>query len=217
MPINRSTVNYTKIQKSFKEYNSPKYLSPKRLSSIALQYRCAIDTGGESFLEIGPGPNILHWLLISNGLYSITSDIDIQLSPTVVSALPLLAFKTGAVDVVLCFQVLEHLPFSMLSFSFMELSRVAKNYIIISLPDHTIKLSIKDRLHNIYYNLFHCPSHWAPKKFIKHKEHFWEIGLDNVKYTKIIEIAANIGLQCTTHFRNKLDLQHHFFVFNKPF
>lgn len=187
------------------------YLSPKRMTSIAYQYQLALDSQGETYLEVGVGTNLLAFLLTKSGKKATSVDIDPDLGPDVLASLPHLPFSNGAFDTSLCFQVLEHLPFSLFIPSLLELSRVAEKEVIISLPDRTQTFSRKRRIANYFYQKTGLGSRWKIKTPQRNQQHFWEIGVDE-SVENILEVIAGAGLKAAEHFRNPHYQPHHFFV-----
>jgi len=209
-PLNRDLENPFGIQHDPINYYMPNYLSPKRMSSYGYQYKLAIESAGNTFLNIGSANNILSDLLIRQHKHVINLDLDVHTVPTVTATFPYVPFVTNAFDVVLCFQVLEHLPFNMLQISLTELKRLA-GLIIISLPD--ITLTKRERQKYEFFRTFHFPKEW---KIYKPRyvdiEHFWEIGDGKVTLEHIYSTFENANLSIIKHFRNDLGSSHHFFV-----
>ena len=180
-----------------------------------------MELGGDRFLEIGPGNGILTLLLREKGLNVITSDINNSVNPSVAINLPLLPFQNKAIDVVLCFEVLEHLPWELFLPSLRELKRVASNKVIISLPnceplvEKFPKYSIswwaywlKKIVHSI---LGFLRSYKVDYKLPP--EHYWELGMLNIYSNMVINQAQQVGLLLKEDFRNPHFPYHHFFVF----
>jgi SAM-dependent methyltransferase len=215
MPINRSEEEPFGIQAPSTQYSSPNYLTPRRLSSIGYQYELAVNTRGQKFLDVGSGNGILSWLLQNNGTEVVSIDHNPGVKPNLVCVLPHLPIKSNAVDVSLCFQVLEHLPYKFLGPSMMELARVSKSNVVISVPDQTEVPSYKQQFAREIYQTFHLPLRWKPPSRRTDPEHFWEIGVDGIFVEDIIKISEMCQLTMIKHFRNTLFDYHHFFVFEK--
>lgn len=208
-------------QKPAEHYSSSSYLTPQRLSSVGCQLAICNDLQADSFLEIGPGYGLLAWLLRRTGRSIHTIDINLQLAPSVVGCLPLLPFLTGSVDVTLCFQVLEHLPFEVFPDALKELKRVSRKAVVISLPNTTKEASMgpplgwRKRLKSGFYGLFGFPEHWDYSRKPMSSEHLWEVGHGGIDSVDVFRIAATCSLATVKDFRNPLFQHHHFFVFHK--
>lgn len=202
-------------------YWTTKYLNPQRFSSIGYQWKFAVETEGNTFLEIGPGGGVLTLLLEAKGLNVITCDINPVLEPSVCCAIPFLPFQNKSFDVVLCFEVLEHLPFSVFFQSLLEIKRLATKSVVISLP-HYIPASPKNKKYSRSWlvNLLksRISSILHSKKNDKNvsipPEHFWEIGVQNISPETIIAHSERAGLLLKGNFRNPHNQYHHFFIFD---
>ena len=96
-------------------------------------------------LEIGVGNKLVSDYLKKIGLRVTTCDFDISLKPDVVADVSNLPFKESSFDLVLCAQLLEHLPFGKFSKALREIRRVCKKSAIITLPHFSIT--------NLYFGL----------------------------------------------------------------
>lgn len=201
-------------------YWSTTYLNPQRFSSIGYQWKIAMESGGESFLEIGPGAGVLTLLLRAKGFTVITGDINTLLKPSVCLNLPFLPFRKKAFDVVLCFEVLEHIPLDLLLPSLKEYERVASSKVVISLPEYKPKKRSLRR--------WSIP--WAAYQFQKlipsmprirardetvtiSPGHYWEIGVQGVSRETVIAQGQQAGLLFKEDFCNPHYSYHHFFAF----
>jgi len=105
-----------------------------------------------SILEIGIEKKItnacLAWLFESYGANVVirTLDIDPSLKPDIIADVRCLPFNSDSFNSVLAFEVLEHLPFNDAILSLKEIKRVAKNYIILSLPHASLGFSLAVKL-----------------------------------------------------------------------
>lgn len=211
--LGRSSNHPDGLQQEHDYYLSPEYSTPERMSSYGHQFALAMKTGGRTFLNVGSANGILSYLLSQHSKSVVDLDIDPKTEPHIVAALPKLPFPDDSFDVVMCFQVLEHLPFSMFTECISELSRVASKSIILSLPDRT--LSFFDQVKNLVYLLFHNPKKWRRfNQVYIDPEHFWEISQNGVTSRKIKDIFSCMGMDLITHYRNDLNYYHHFFLLN---
>lgn len=214
MPINRSEETPFGLQAESKHYFTNNYLTPNRLSSLGYQIELCLGLEGCRYLEVGIGAGLLGDILKKNGKVYTGIDNNMGLSPNVVGVLPQLPFKQNSFDVSMCFQVLEHIPKSLLQDSISELARMSTIGLVISVPNASEKDNAKRRIAKTVYKKFGIPKRWAPRSEPNDPQHFWELGrgLDVVKF---IAIAENAGLNLKTEFRNPHNLYHHFFVFVK--
>ena len=210
-PVNRTDEDPFTLQKSHLEYRQPDYLKPNRMSSYGHQYRLALEANMESYLNVGSASSLLAFLLSKQGKFIVDLDIDVETQPVLSARIPDLPFRSKSFDVVMCFQVLEHLPFTLFSICLLELSRVARRQVILSLPDMT-QSSVEKMKYNVYKFLKH-PREWKnykPRSI--DPEHFWEIGCEDIGTSDIISCFQKLNLTVLEDFRNELNPYHHFFV-----
>lgn len=213
-PINRSIENPFNLQHNYSYYISPSYLSPERMSSYGYQYLLGMSTDCQSFLNIGNANHIIKDLFLLNRKNYLEIDIDHKTNPSINAVLPRLPLKSHSFEVVMCFQVLEHMPYEFFQSCIQELQRVSKKYIILSLPD--ISLSRRDKIKMVLFSLIKHPREWKKFRFRSiEKEHFWEIDNQNQNYFDIERIIKSENLAIEQHFRNHLNPYHHFFVLRK--
>ena len=113
-------------------------------------------------------------------------------------------------DTVVCFQMLEHLPFSDFNKALQELIRVSKENVIISLPDRSKCFGIR-----LYLNSRHLSfsltkiveffNFFLPKHLFD-GAHYWEIGKKGYSLKSIKKIFKKNGLKIINTYR----------VFEKP-
>lgn len=218
----RTSTHPFSIQAPAEKYHETQYLSPERLSSIGYQFRLAVETGGQSFLNIGSAHGLLEQLLSQAGFRVIGLDLDHAVSPNVVGVLPQLPMRDAFTDVVMAFQVLEHMPIEMLQDCLLELRRVASKAVLISLPDQTLGWQsppTSSRMEALAIRFHHWA--WARQEWQFRAttpldpEHFWEIGNDDVTCETITAVATNSGLKLVRLFRNPCFAYHTFFVFDR--
>ncbi len=214
-PVHRSLDSPFGIQAPAEYYLGDDYLSPNRFSSIGWQFNLSCRLNVHSYVEIGSGNDILAFLLRKRGKLIFTVDHNPGISPDLIGILPQLPLVSRSVDAVLCFQVLEHLPYGLLETCLGELTRVCKRFVVVSVPDQTVRSSPKQRLALRVYETIHFPARWKPLPSDIDPEHFWELGHNGVSAENIIDIATKCVLGLVNHFRNDLFLYHHFFVFER--
>ena len=111
------------------------------------------------------------------------------------------------------FEVLEHLPFSEFEIAMRELMRVAKKYVLLSLPhfNHPIKVSLKVPLLPEIKLLFQIPH---PKVHVFDGQHYWEIGKRGYSARRIRSILSKYGA-LEREFVPFENPAHRFFVIRK--
>ena len=194
------------------------YLRGGRFFSFAHQVEEILAFNPNRVLEIGPGPGIVTFALRTAGLDVITLDIEPSNHTDVLGSVEALPFCNRAVDVILCCQVLEHLPLNCFIPALCELKRVALLGCIISLPDITPSYCIHAKLPlfpNLNYEFsrvrLQIPDE-VPNNRYQRDGHFWEIGLKRAKPRIIRRSIRDSGWNISSEFRN-IDFQYHrFFI-----
>jgi len=187
------------IQVDKQHYFTNEYLSRDRFIVLQEQLKICLESGGNSFLEIGPGPGFLTQLLRHLGKTVTTLDYDHALTPDIVASVLAIPSPADTFDAVVAFQVLEHLPFINLTTALSEMNRVSRKKVIFSVPDHEglqllsneIKLTLFGRP-LISYRGF-LPIY---KGISNPKEHYWELGCAGVTEEKVLRSVDSAELIC---------------------
>ncbi|MDR0733165.1 MAG: class I SAM-dependent methyltransferase [Dysgonamonadaceae bacterium] len=169
------------VEKS--HYNFQTYTDLPRWTSYWHQITETLALSPKTALIVGIGDDIVGRVLAEQGVQVYTFDFDKNLHPDfwgdVVEIDTVLRDKRF--DVILCCQVLEHLPYDKFEPVLQQLQRHAKN-VIISLPYSAIKYKIDVHLPIVKTVKLTIHIH---KFFKRHKfdgQHYWEIGTRG--YTK---------------------------------
>ena len=211
-----------KVQNNFKvqvppnHYFNIEYDTKNRWISYWYQINEVINLKPKSVLEIGVGNKTVSDYLTKIGFRVKTCDLDKFLKPDVVANILNLPFKIDSFDVVLCAEVLEHLPFKNFSRALSNIHKVSKKYAIITLPNFSIT--------NLYFGIKVIP--YVPKKEflirvgypVKHKflgEHYWEIGKKGFPVSLIKESIQKSGFQIKKTYSPIEDPKHNFFILEK--
>lgn len=196
------------------DYFSKEYNDSKRWMSYWYQIKEVLESTPERVLVIGKGNGLVSAYLKIRGLNVATLDNDKSLGPDIEASVLNMPIDDNSFDVVLCAEVLEHLPYSEFNKALSEVKRVAKNRAIISLPHFGPAIRF----------LFKTP--FLPElKFIlklpypiKHQfkgEHSWEIGKRGYSLRRIKNDIKKSGFAIKNDyiiFENPL---HHFFILKK--
>ncbi|OGD91360.1 hypothetical protein A3D81_01000 [Candidatus Curtissbacteria bacterium RIFCSPHIGHO2_02_FULL_40_17] len=205
-----------KIQVPEDHYFNLKYDSKGRWISYWYQIKEVLSFSPETVLEIGVGNKTVSDYLKKIGLNVKTCDFDKSLKPDVVGDVLDLPFKGDSFDVVLCAQVLEHLPPVKFTKALGEIYRVCKKAAVITLPHFSLT--------NLYFGFKLIP--FVPKIELslkvdwpfKHKfkgEHYWEIGKKEYYLNKIKKKIEDAGFSIEKSFYPAENPFHHFFVIKK--
>lgn len=197
-------------QTSKEIYQFERYVGMDRWSSYYCQLCEILEQKPESVLEIGIGGHIIGDCLKGRGITYISVDIDKDLSPDVVADVTALPFEDNSFDVVCAFEILEHLPFEKFEQAIMELARVSRHGVLVSLPHFgpSIRLEFKIPLLPRVRFAYKIP---FPKKHIFNGEHYWEIGKRDYPLSRIRTVLLRhfVIRKEFVPFENQY---HHFFV-----
>ena len=192
-----------------------KYNSKERWLSYWYQIQEALSVLPGNVLVIGKGSGIVEnsiRLLSKDNIQVYTLDINHFVAPDIVSTVTALPLKTGAFDVTICCQVLEHLPFEQFSIALNELQRATRNRVILSLPHGRKHLRVACDL-PFFGERELIIKHPLTKRHCTSKEHYWEIGRA-VSRQQIVN-QLNDFFRIEKEFINESNCFHRFFILGK--
>lgn len=194
-------------------YTNKGYLSPDRFASYGCQLREILSLRPNSVLEIGIGIGVVAYVLRKTGVQLSTLDFDPSLKPDIIGSVTNIPIKDGSFDVVACFEVLEHIPYSYFPKALSEIARVSKKFAVISIPDaervfvmQIPKIIRKKICRRPFQNLMHHEFDG---------EHFWEINKKGYPLNKIAEDIYCAGFCIKNTFRLFENIYHRFFILSK--
>lgn len=196
------------------DYSSSNYDDEKRWMSYFYQVKEVLSFKPENVLIIGKGNGLVAEYLKMQGVRTIALDIDKSLNPDVAASVLNMPFADKEFNVVLCAQVLEHLPYEDFPKALLEIKRVVRSSVVISLPHFgpAIKFCLKLPLFPPTKFMIKLP---YPKRHVFKGEHHWEIGKKGYPERKIKFAMENAGFTIDKDyivFENPL---HHFFILKK--
>jgi SAM-dependent methyltransferase len=127
----------SKPQVDHAQYWSRLYNTKERFCSFWHQLDETLDLAPRTVLEVGPGSGLVTDWLRRAGIEVTTVDIDTDVRPDVVASVTSLPVAPASYDVVLCCEVMEHLPWPDAVRALAELRRVSRLGAVVSLPDVT--------------------------------------------------------------------------------
>ena len=193
------------------------YANPGLLASLSEQILRVSSYRPVNVLEVGIGNGFVSSFLRSTGLNVTTFDINANLAPDVVGDVCELDrhFDKGAFDVVLCAEVLEHMPFDQSQLAIKKIASVCRRRCLITLPERQYRLldiqaKVFIRLRRKFefdINLFRSKSKGKISAL-----HHWEI--NHSPETSMKNIKRILGESFDIHevSRSRLCPYHHFFV-----
>ncbi|NQU98292.1 class I SAM-dependent methyltransferase [Candidatus Woesearchaeota archaeon] len=209
----KNSLNSSKIN-SEKDIYVGNYLDLNRWISYFSQINHVLSLKSKKILNIGIGDNTITTVLKNFGYEVTTCDLNKKLSPDIVADIRKLPFKKNGFDLVLCFEVLEHIPFEDFRNTLIGINNITKKYLIISLPQPSLLFSflIKIPLFKQFAFYFKLPL------FIKHKyngEHYWEVEKIGYSRKRIKEEIKKSGFKILKEENPKFTPNFLFFVLEK--
>jgi methyltransferase family protein len=116
-------------------YRSRAYLTKERMCSFWHQLDEVLSFEPRRVLEIGPGPGVVTGWLRDAGIDVTTLDFAADVKPDIVAPVTDIPLGDDAVEVALCAQVLEHLPWDEIPRALRELARVSERSVVLTVPD----------------------------------------------------------------------------------
>lgn len=178
------------------KYLDLRYDKKQRFASYWHQIEQVVRCEPESVVEVGIGNGFLHRYLRQMGLSVHTVDFDGRLSPDTTASVVDLPFANREFDVAACYETLEHIPFEQFEPAVRELKRVARRFVLLSLPDVTphlrLRLEVPFRRKDVDW-MVDLPNP-RPKRHEFDGEHYWELGKRGFSLRRITGILARLGL-----------------------
>jgi len=170
-----------------------------------------ITPDGGSVLEIGVGSGHTTWLLRQWGYRVTTVDFDPELRPDIVADVRELPLDSGSYDCVLAAEVLEHLPFEDFATTLIELRRVSRGIVIVTLPAPFLGLAALLNLPGLEpIGVFLGVPYWTRHRW--NGEHYWELGKRGYGLGRVRHEIAMSGLHIRKGFRPAPSLYCYFFI-----
>jgi ubiquinone/menaquinone biosynthesis C-methylase UbiE len=189
--------------------------TPGRIESLTEQVRAVCESGGHSVLEVGAGTGWLVHSLRFFGLEVTTLDIEETMHPDYVGDVRHLPFTDKQFDVIVCCEVLEHLPFDQFPAALRELRRVARKRVILSLPDKRRRLGLGVCLGRLGWRLreFNIPRRRCARTVLPpDNQHCWEIGYRGTLGRDVVREIRAAGFTIDRQYRLPANEWHAFFI-----
>ena len=190
-----------------KDFSEITYLHKHRWISFWYQIQeVAMLEDAEKILEIGVGSHVVADVLSRMDYAVEVLDVDEELKPDIVADIRTLDnnILKNKYDAVLCFQVLEHIPYSDFLKALENIRELSNNYVLISLPysySGNIKLRAKikftPKMKAInFIKIFD----FFPKKHIYDGKHYWELGKKGYTLRKVLKDIQSKGLMIKKNY-----------------
>ena len=198
------------VQVAPKHYEFLHYAPKGRWVSYWYQVVEVLGLHARTCLVVGVGDDIVTDVLRREIDQCESIDIDPNLHPTIVGSVTSMPLPPKSVDVVLCSQVLEHLPFDQFEPAIQEMSRVARLGIVLSLPQLSRAWSIRVGPVRRRDRQF-----WVSLPFNRtlppNDQHYWEVDAKGYPVKRVRKVLRRYG-QITKDYRVPEHPYHHFWV-----
>jgi hypothetical protein len=200
------------MQVSKEHYNFETYTDLRRWVSYWNQIREVLNLNPKSVLIIGSGDGVVSDYLKKHVDTVHTFDVASDLKPDIQgSVLDIDTHLSQKYDVILCCQVLEHLPYENFEKVLAKIQKFS-THLILSLPySHTNILEIFFRLPrsiSFYFNLV-LPKFYKTWEF--DGEHYWEIGAKSCS-KKLIQNSISRYFVIRSKYHVEFNRYHIFYI-----
>lgn len=196
-------------------YNFTRYCKKPRWNSFWHQIDEILAIKPESFLEIGPGPGILGVILKYLNINYQSLDIDPELNPSIVGSATNIPLADNTIDLVGCFQMLEHLEYPNFLLALKEIYRVSIKGAVISLPDAKTVYPISIQIPKLGKKHFFFKRPRTNRKHVFDGEHHWEINKAETPIKKVENDILNSGFKIEKTYRVPENPYHRFYILKK--
>lgn len=196
------------------------YITKKRMVSYYNQLSIIKELNSQvkSVLEIGIFNSLFSVLLKNSGYQVTTADYNPDLEPDLLIDLTTdFVIPKDKFDVIVSFQVLEHIPYDQAEKALQKLVEASRKFIVISLPYNSYELfnfrftsSFAPRPKNL---LIQIPRFWSTKP--RTQEHFWELGLKGYPKRRWLNSLKKMNIKLKKQFQDPLVPYHYYFILEK--
>lgn len=199
-------------------YRSDWYFSKELLYTLVSQITVVHAQKPKSILEIGHGNGFVSSYLKAMGYNVTTFDINQNLNPDLVGNIIDIEqyFSQDSFDLILCAEVLEHLPFNLFREILAKLSHITNKSLVLTLPRrHRILLDFTCRIKSPFGNYKHFEVFWSLPGRLKLEEHHWEIDYKKEFSLKNVSNAISENFEILRTFSESNFRYHQFFILRK--
>lgn len=218
--INKNTGRTIEEEASIpiERYFDASYFNRKQFDSLVSQLLTVNSLSPSTILEIGPGNGIVSDILRKSGKKVTTFDINENLRPDVIGNIVEIdkIFEDNSFDLILCAEVLEHLPFEHFEGIVEKFNRITRKNVVITLPrNHHILLDFVCSLKVPFIPYLHSNIFLRLPNRQKWSGHHWEMDFapecSLAKLRAIMSKYFNLKA-CYVDERNRT---HQFFILEK--
>lgn len=166
-----------------------------------------------SCLEIGKGTGLVGEQISRAGIPVTTVDFDARLGADRVGDVRSLPCSDAEFDVVLCSQVLEHLPWAELPIALEEIYRVSSRAAVISLPQSGLSISGSVGVHEFTRSF--GTKVQTPHAGRLPDEHYWQVGRRGTHRRDVRRRMQRAGFTVSCEYSVPEFTFHRFYILTK--
>ncbi|MDR1985248.1 MAG: class I SAM-dependent methyltransferase [Prevotellaceae bacterium] len=200
------------VQVAASHYQFQEYVDNGRWNSYWHQITETLAFAPKTVLIVGVGDNIVGKMLAEQGVQVYTFDFDKELHPDFAGDVADIddVLQDNYFDVIVCCQVLEHLPYDRFEDILQQLRLHARN-VIISLPYSGIKYKFEIKLPVIKTLKVNLYIHKFFRKYLFDGQHYWETGTKGYSKKRVTKSMKKF-FTVKKRFIAPNNLYHLFFV-----
>lgn len=194
-------------------YNFERYCYPERWGSYYYQIREIIAQSPRTVMEVGAGDyTVREYVRQALACTYTTVDIAEDLKPDIKAPINRIPVADDSYDVMCAFEVLEHIPFDKVESALIEMKRISKKTVLISVPHFgpAIKFNIKIPCIPEIRCAFKVP---IPLIHRFNGQHYWELGKRGYS-PRMFRVLLRKHFTLVKEFVPYENQYHHFFVLN---
>lgn len=171
-------------------------------------------------LEVGIGNGTVTSYLRRFGYDVTTCDFDAKLGPDHVADIRKLPFDEESFDVILAYEILEHIPIKDLDCALNELKRCCRKIVLLSVPYSAAVFEIQANIRLPRISKKVGFSIKVPFRFIKmsfgkrNREHYWELGRYGCSHRRLRNILKRYFIICN-EYAGSFDSYHYYYKLQK--
>lgn len=199
------------IQVNRDNYDFLKYSNLERWADYYFQLKEIFKNSVSSVLEIGIGDGVVGSYLRQNSSIKYTGvDYAADVNPDIVADIFSVPVPDKSYDAACAFEVLEHIPFEDVPRALTEMSRIARKYLLVSVPHFGPQITFSCKLPLLPKLSFFWKIPY-PKEHVWNGQHYWELGEKGYPASRLRNLLGKFG-DILYDYVPKEAPYHHFFV-----
>jgi 2-polyprenyl-3-methyl-5-hydroxy-6-metoxy-1,4-benzoquinol methylase len=205
-------------QLAYERYFNDGYFARKQFDTMISQIIDVYKLKPKKVLEIGIGNGFVSSYLRASGIEVVTFDINPKLKPDYVGNILEIEtfFEENSFDLILCAEVLEHIPFEHFEPILSKLQKITKSHMILTLPrSHKILLNFSFKLKVPFVSYIERSVFLRLNSSEIFQDHHWQIDYKKVFGFRKLCFILDKKFQITKSYSEKRNRSHQFFIMSK--